>query len=256
MQHWKLTDKWALITGASTGIGKAVNKELLALGAKTIIVARSGDKLKAIASQFPGRCFPMVADLSNPGQIEQLSEKLQSMTDRLDILVNNAGRNLRKPTLEYSLQDLQEVMRLNAESVFLVSQKMFPLLKAAGDASVINVSSITSYNVVQTSTAAYHMSKGALDQLTRFLAVEWGRENIRVNAVHPWYISTPLGKEVLKDAKKRKRIEQATPLRRVGEPAEAARAVAFLAMPASSYITGAHLTLDGGFSKAGLSFED
>ncbi|MEL7171092.1 MAG: SDR family oxidoreductase, partial [Bacteroidota bacterium] len=106
--------------------------------------------------------------------------------------------------------------------------------------------------ILATSTAAYAMTKGAMDQLTDFLAVEWGPDGIRVNAVHPWYIRTPLAEQVLQDDAKRAKIIGATPLERVGEPEEVARAVAFLAMPAASYITGAHLVVDGAFSKLGL----
>lgn len=256
MQHWNLKGKTALITGASTGIGKAIHEEFIKLGARTIIVARSSEKLREIADQHPGQCLAFCTDLSEEAGILKLMDFIENEVGVLDILVNNAGRNLRKPTDEYSLDDLRKVIALNAEAAFLICQMSLPLLRKSSAASVINISSITSFQVVQTSTAAYHMSKGALDQLTRFLACEWGKDNIRVNALHPWYIATPLGEEILKDEQKRERIEQATPLRRVGQAAEVARAAAFLAMEASSYISGAQIPIDGGFSKAGLSFED
>ncbi len=257
MTDWNLKGKKALITGASDGIGKAINEEFLALGAETIIVARREDKLKEISAasaQKDQRCHYVVADLGTADGCLAVLKKVMEKWPQLEVLVNNVGMNIRKPTLDFELSDLQEIMRVNVESAFVLSQKLHDWLRKANGASIVNISSITSYNVVQTSTAAYHMSKGALDQLTRFLAVEWGQDNIRCNAIHPWYIATPLAEQILKDEKKKARIVSATPLGRVGQPEEVARVAAFLAMDVSSYMSGAHLTVDGGFSKAGLSF--
>lgn len=255
MNHWSLKGKKALITGASKGIGKAINEEFLQLGASTIIVSRSESELEELQrtySQQDYDCKFFAADLTQPEEVKRLIQFVQDKWQSLDVLVNNAGRNLRKPTLEYQLNDLRQVMQLNMDSVFQLTTGLHSLLKHSGRASVVNISSIASKTVVQTSTAAYHMSKGALDKLTDFLAVEWGKDGIRVNSVHPWYIRTPLGEQVLKDEKVKQRIESVTPLQRVGEPEEVARAVAFLAMEASSYISGAHLRIDGAFSKAGM----
>src|SRR4029453_11181913 len=102
------------------------------------------------------------------------------------------------------------------------------------------------------STAAYAMTKGALDSMTDFLAVEWGPDGIRVNAVHPWYIRTPLVAAVLEDEAKHTRILDATPLGRIGEPEDVARAIAFLAMPAARHVSGAHVPVDGAFERVGI----
>jgi Tropinone reductase 1 len=116
----------------------------------------------------------------------------------------------------------------------------------------VNVSSIASRTIVRTSTAAYAMTKAALDAMTDFLAVEWGPDGIRVNAVHPWYIRTPLAEAVLADESRRRRILEATPLGRIGEPEDVARVIAFLAMPASAHVSGAHVPVDGAFERVGI----
>lgn len=258
MDYWNLTGKRALITGASKGIGKAINEEFMRLGAETIIVSRHQGEIENLSQQYCDdghSCTGVAADLGTDEGRKTVIEAVKDRWNRLDILVNNVGINIRKPTLEYEITDLRRIMAVNVESAFVLCLKLYPLLQKSQSPAVVNVSSITSMNVVQTSTAAYHMSKGALDQMNNYLAVEWGKDNIRVNSIHPWYIATPLAEQILKDKDKKRRIEKATPLNRVGQPDEVARVAAFLAMEASSYVSGASLSVDGGFSKAGLSFD-
>ena len=255
MDHWKLKRKKALITGASKGIGRAINEEFLQLGASSIIVSRNAEELLELEHSYRKKgwnCRGFAADLSRESEVKKLIDFVDSEWHQLDVLVNNVGANLRKPTFEFSVSDLRQIMQLNVETAFSLCLGLHNMLKRSGSGSVINLSSIASQTVVQTSTIVYHMSKGALDQLNDFLAVEWGKDNIRVNAVHPWYITTPLAVQVLKDPEKKKAIENVTPLRRVGEPKEVARVAAFLAMDASSYVSGANIRVDGAFAKAGM----
>jgi len=128
---------------------------------------------------------------------------------------------------------------------------MHPLL-CASRGVIVNISSIACRTVVRTSTAAYSMSKAAIDAMTGFMAVEWGPAGIRVNAVHPWYIRTPLVAAVLGDEARKQRILDATPLGRIGEPEDVARVVAFLAMPAARHVSGAHVPVDGAFERVGI----
>jgi Tropinone reductase 1 len=195
----------------------------------------------------------VAADLStSEGRAVLLSAADAAWPDGLDILINNVGTNIRKPSLDYTLSDLRALMAVNLESAWGLSRGCHPRFVSRGGGRIINVSSVSSQVIVQTSTAAYAMTKGAMDQMTRFFAVEWAADNIRVNSVHPWYIRTPLAEQVLQDPDKRARIVGATPAGRVGEPEEVARAVAFLAMAASSYVSGVHLTVDGAFSRLGI----
>lgn len=252
--HWSLEGRRALVTGATGGIGLATACELAALGAEVVLVARSvADVESAVAAlRAEGRgAHGCAADVSDEAGRAAVRACVAGLGDSLDLLVNNAGTNIRAPTAEYPLESLRRLMAVNAESTFALCQAFYPLLRRSRG-SIVNVSSVASRTVVGTSTAAYSMTKAAIDSLTDFLAVEWGKDGIRVNAVHPWYIQTRLTAGVLADEAKRARIIAATPLGRIGEPEDVARVIAFLAMPAARHVSGAHVPVDGAFERVGI----
>src|SRR4030095_471331 len=237
---WSLDGKRALVSGASKGIGKSAADELASLGAEVFRVSRN----------YSG-AGGMKCDVTNKDQRQKLCDEINSISGKLDILVNNAGTNNRKQILESTESDYRELIELNLTATVEMCRLFHPMLKSSGDGAIINVSSVAGETSVG-SGAAYAVTKAGINQLTKYLAVEWAKDNIRVNAVAPWYIRTPLTEKYVNDTEFLKRINSRTPMNRVGEPEEVARAIAFLAMPASSYITGEIIAVDGGFFKYGF----
>ena len=255
MNHWTLKGKTAIVTGASKGIGKATTEELLRQGAEVLFLARSEDLIREAEAEFKAngwKAYGMVADIGEEKERAAIFEKVQILWGRLDILVNNVGTNVRKPTLEATFEDLQHVMDINVGAAFDLSRRLHPLLKKDGGGSIINVASIAALTGVMWTTGIYAMSKAAMNRMTQYLAVDWGGDGIRVNSVNPWFINTARVERVMKVPEKVQQINEATPLGRVGEPEEVARVIAFLAMPAASYLTGLNLPVDGGFSQVGI----
>ena len=245
---WSLDDQRALVTGGTKGIGEAIVRQFLDLGASVFIVARDNDSLQRQLTDYrqEGHTVEGVAaDVSQPGAVTEIIQAVKATWNSLDILVNNAGTNIRKPTIDYNPTDYEHVLNTNLRSAYELTQVAYPLLKASGKGKITFVSSVS--GLAHTSSGSlYGMTKAALLQLTRNLAVEWAPDGIRVNAVAPWYIKTPLATPVLTNPEKLAGILKRTPMNRIGEPEEVASVVSFLSMPASGYVTGQTIAVDGG----------
>jgi Tropinone reductase 1 len=255
--RFSLAGRRALVSGATRGIGRAVAAQFLDLGADVFVIARDEQRLSASLDAWrkahpERRVEGFAGDVSVDAQRRGAFVELQRTLGGLDLLVNNVGTNIRKRAEEYATDEYRHVMDTNLTSAFEMSRLAFPLLEAApGGSAVVNVVSVAGMTHVRTG-APYGMTKAALIQLTRNLAAEWASKGIRVNAVAPWYIKTPLAQPVLDNDAYRTAVLDRTPLGRIGEPEEVASTVAFLCMPAASYITGQCLAVDGGFTIYGF----
>jgi tropinone reductase I len=246
---WSLTDKFAVVTGGSKGIGLATVSELLGRGASVLSVARDSGTLAASVQDWQKDGLPvttMAADVSTQeGRSKVLASAEQAK--RIDVLVANVGTNIRKGIEAYTPEEILHILNTNLISSIELVREALPLLKAGTDSSVILVGSIAGLSTVRTGIP-YGASKAALNQVTRGLAVEWAKHKIRVNLVAPGFIVTPLTQNLLANQEFMAYVLTRIPMERPGQPEEIGRLIAFLAMPASSYITGQIFVADGGAS--------
>lgn len=267
-RRWDLGGKNVVVTGGTKGIGRSIVDEMAeeALHAKCIVTcSRSAEDLAECAKQWRERGFDhvktIVADVSTQqGRADLVAFcEAQFGDEGLDVLVNNVGSNIRKKAVEYSDAEYQKIMSTNLESAFCLSTALHPLLAAVSlksqgsrTASVVNIGSVAGgCGTAIRSGTIYAMTKAALAQMSMNLGCEWASDGIRVNSVSPWYIMTPLAAQVLKDPEYLKKVLDRTPMKRTGTVQEVADVVIFLAMDASSYVTGQNIAVDGGFLRCG-----
>ncbi|KAM1406654.1 hypothetical protein ACFXTH_001306 [Malus domestica] len=249
--RWSLHGGAALVTGGTRGIGYALVEELAGFGAAVHTCSRNEAQLSKCLEQWKAKGFSVtgsICDVSSKTEREKLIEQVAStFNGKLNILVNNVGTNIRKPTTEYTSEEYSSLMATNFESIYHLSQLAHPLLKASGRGSIVFVSSVAGLASIA-SGSIYGASKAAINQLTKNLACEWAKDNIRSNAVCPWYTRTSLVEHLLDNKEFLEEITSRTPLKRVAEPEEVSSLVAFLCLPAASYITGQIISVDGGMT--------
>lgn len=244
--------KTALVTGGSSGIGAMIARGFVENGVKTYISARKEDRLRAMADELSkiGTCIPIAADLSRMEGVESLISQVQAQEDHLDILVNNAGANWVVPIDEFPENGWDKVMSINIKSIFFMTQKALPLLRAkashADPARVINIASIHGFDNPGMPAYAYSASKSGVIHLTKHLATDLAPDHINVNAIAPGFFPSNMTKMATEnDAIYNATVAQ-IPRKRAGEPEDVAGTAIFLSSRAGAWVDGHTIVLDGG----------
>lgn len=248
----RLKDKIALITGSANGIGLATAQLFAAEGAHVYITDVDGRGAQKAAAELVAKGLKanaLAVDVSRGQDVTALMRTIEQQHKRLDVVVNNAGINVRTDFRNMSDADWVKLREVNLDGMIRIARDAFPLMKAAGSASLINLASIMGHRGMRT-LAAYGATKGAMSALTRGLAVEYAPFGIRVNALAPGFIETALTERVLKIEAFSKALLDRTPMRRFGTSEDVANAALFFASDESGYITGAELAIDGGMQAA------
>lgn len=240
----RLDGKIAIVTGASTGIGRAITQRFVAEGASVLAVARNAQNLEALAAENPQKIHTCSCDVAVPEQVDAAIALCKQKFGRLDILVNNAGISGAAGKLlhEMPIDAWDGVMNVNVRGVYLMLRGAIPLMLEHGGA-VVNIAS-TGGLIATSRNSGYYASKGAVVQLTRAVAMDYVQRNIRVNAICPGVINTPIlggAPSPMIEA-----ILARVPMRRLGEPEEIAALTLFLASDEASFVTGSIYTADGG----------
>jgi NAD(P)-dependent dehydrogenase (short-subunit alcohol dehydrogenase family) len=243
-----LAGRVALVTGASRGLGAATARALAGAGAAVACTGRVVAQAEATARRIAeagGRAAAFPLDVPRADQVAAVVGDVERVLGPVDILVNNAGITLEKKTVEVTDEEWATVLATNLTAVFRLARAVAPGMLARGRGKIINVGSM--YGVIGVARyAAYCASKAGVDGLTRSLAVEWAGHGIQVNCVAPGYMNTDIPRAALADARTRERLLAKVPARRIGEPEEIGPLVVYLASPASDYMTGQTIYLDGG----------
>lgn len=241
----RLPDKITIITGAGLGIGRAMALRFAAEGARVIAADINGAQ-EQVAAAAQGEVVPFHCDVSQPDQVAALVEFCRARYGRLDVLCNNAGiSNPPTPLHEITLEQWDRVMNVNVRGAFLVLKHAIPLLLASGGGAVVNTASIGSFRATRGS-GAYITSKGAIKMLTQVAALDYVGDNIRVNAICPGTVQTPMVEAA--SPEQRAFLTARTPMGRLATPEEVAALALFLASDEASHITGASYLIDGGRS--------
>lgn len=244
----RLKEKVAIITGGSSGIGEFTAREMVKEGANVVIADMNdelGQQLVEELNKDGKHAIYVHVDVASEKDVITMVESAVTSFGKLDILFNNAGIGALGPTADLTLEEWRKVIAVNLDGVFLCAKHAIKAMQKSGGGNIVNNSSILGH-VGQAQTAAYTAAKAGVVNLSRTLAIEYAKENIRVNAVCPGYIETPLLSQ-LDDAMKNHLISL-HPIGRLGTSEEVAKAVVFLASDDASFITGANLLVDGGYT--------
>ncbi|WP_080873539.1 SDR family NAD(P)-dependent oxidoreductase [Oceanobacillus timonensis] len=241
----KLQNKVAIITGGVSGIGAETARLFVSEGAKVVLVDLNEEKGKALEKELkalPSEAFFIKADITSEGEVTNIFKQTVETFGKVDVVFNNAGIGTIQSSHELDYADWRKTVNVDLDGVFLVARESIREMLKTGGGAIVNTASMYGW-VGSPGSAAYNAAKGGVINLTRSLALEYAEQNIRINALCPGYIDTPIIPEESKQI-----LAEATPLKRLGTSEEMAKAVLFLASDDSSFMTGNSLTVDGGYT--------
>jgi NAD(P)-dependent dehydrogenase (short-subunit alcohol dehydrogenase family) len=247
-----LTGRFAVITGGSRGLGRGMALALAAAGVDVALVSRIHSDLEVVAHEVRelGRCgLAISADVTDENQVERMVEHVLRDFKRIDILINSAGMVSFKPTVEYPVDEWQGILDVNLRGTFLCCKHVGKVMLNQGQGKIINMSSVRGLQG-RANDPAYPASKGAVNMLTKSLAIEWAKNNITVNAIAPTFIRTNINASLLDDKAMIEWVLSRIPMGRIGEIWDLFGPVLFLASRASDFITGQIIYVDGGWTSA------
>lgn len=243
-----MENKIALVTGGGTGLGLAIAKKFVKEGIYTIIVGRTEENLKNACLEIGKNCSYEVCDLSDKSLLPGLVTKISEKHGLINILVNNAGINHKKPLLEVSDEDFQNVININQNSVFSLSREVAKGMVEKGEGVILNISSMAAQYGIPL-VIGYSSSKTAIEGMTRAMAVELSPKGLRINCIAPGFIYSKMTAKALdSDPERKAKVFGRTPMGKMGQPEDIANAAYFLCSDESKYITGVVLPVDGGNS--------
>lgn len=246
MNAFSLKGSLALVTGGGSGIGLAIARSFIEAGARVVIAGRREAVLQAAVTELGNGASYKVCDLSVLSGLAAFVENIEQEFGPIDILVNNAGINLKKPALEVSDAEFENILQVNLQAVFALSREAVAKMAPRGKGSILLISSMASqYGIPK--VVAYTAAKSGVEGITKALAVEWSPLGIRINCIAPGFIETDMSAKALNnDPERKNRVLARTPMQHLGKPEDVGQAAVFLSSQAAKYITGVVLPVDGG----------
>lgn len=248
LKLFDLTNKVAIVTGGSRGLGRGMSLALAGAGANVVIIDTiEANSVKKQIESIGRGCVSFIADVTKPDQVENVILETVKKFTKIDILVNNAGIAIMKPTVEFPVEEWEKVIKVNLEGTFICCQAVGKVMLKQKSGKIINISSVRGLQG-RPGYSAYAASKAGVNLLTKSLACEWGPDNVYVNAIAPTFIHTEMNAAILDSPENYKKIINRIPLGRFGKVEDLYGALIFLASDASNFVTGTVLYVDGGWT--------